>query len=170
MKYTRELRFINDSILSAKRNLSCVGLKSLIEFGNNQLTVVVTGNGKASRCESCETYDICTWRAAWRICRGGEIVIGSRDVFSEEEFNVKLRALDMGRLESIDMITDWDILIRFANNFTIEFLSLHSDDDSIFDIFTPNEQVVSFSPAYGWQIGESNKPWSGENVKPLLGN
>ncbi len=168
MKYARELKFINDVIFKRNRNLYCVGLKTVVEFGNNQLTVGVSAADNNDAMGLCrEKFDICTWCAAWRISCGGEILLSSRDMLSEDEFNLKLHDLNLGQLESIQMTTDWDVCVRFKGNFRIDYIAVQSDGDSTFDVFTPRGHVIAFSPVYGWQIGESEKPWRGEYVKSV---
>ncbi len=165
MKYAKELKFINDCIFRGNRNLYCVGLKTVIEFGNNQLTVSVSNaKNNDSVGDGREDYEICTWRAAWRISCEGEILFASRDMLSEDEFNLRLKDLNLGQLESMEMISDWDVRMRFDSNCIIDYITLHSDADSTFDVFTPRGHVIAFSPVYGWQIGECEKPWKGENV------
>ena len=168
LKYERELKFINDCIIKRNRSLYCVGLKTVIEFRNNQLTVFVS-NAKNNDYigDVRENYDFCTWRAAWRISREGEILLASGDMLSEDEFNLRLRDFNLGRLESIEMISDCDVRIRFGSCYAINYITVHSDADSTLDVFTPRGHVIAFSPAYGWQIGESEKPWRGEYVKSV---
>ena len=100
----------------------------------------------------------------WRISRDGRILLASRDVLSEDEFDLGLHDLSLGQLESIEMISDWDVRTRFVSNCVIDYITVHSDEDSTYDVFTPRGHVIAFSPVYGWQIGESEKPWKGENV------
>ncbi|WP_309382245.1 hypothetical protein [Paludisphaera borealis] len=109
-------------------------------------------------------WQIGTYYCAWRVVRGERILCGSSDAIIDPEGALKvLRSIPWGRFEGIWQPTEMDVRIELSDDVSVDFFSTIVDDCTV-DIFRPNKTVISFSPAKGWEVGDSDRPW---NPTPL---
>ena len=79
---------------------------------------------------------------------------------SIDELNQALNGIELGRFSSLRQVGEMDVRVELDNGCAIDFLATISDDGECFHIFCPESICVVFSPADGWQIGPSDKPWN----------
>jgi len=96
---------------------------------------------------------------AWRIMRGGNILYGADD---SVEYLEKLNAdaIDMGKLISLEQLSDIDMRLKFDSGIVVDFFATVSDTDEYFHIFCPDHIYVELAAGGKWSIGESNKPFN----------
>ena len=111
-------------------------------------------------------WEVGTYSSAWRVLQNKRIVCASNDtVDSVDELDGALKAVDFGRISSVEQPADLDLRLEFDAGIAVEFLAATSDDDECFHIvFRPGNMAIKFTVGAGWEIGESNKPWKGRSL------
>jgi len=106
-------------------------------------------------------WEIGTYTNSWRVTERNSIIIGSQDeVDSIEELNKKLERVRFGRISSIEISNNVDVIIKFNNEIILEVLAVSDSDDEIFHIFGPENFYIEYSINRSWIIGRSNVPWN----------
>jgi hypothetical protein len=105
-------------------------------------------------------WELRTYYCAWRVVKGGRVLCGSQDVVdSIDELNQAINGIELGRFSSLQQVGEMDVRIELDNGCAVDFLATISDDDECFHIMCPEHICIVFSPAGGWQIGPSDRPW-----------
>jgi hypothetical protein len=106
-------------------------------------------------------WEIGTYRNAWRVVKGGTVLLSS--IYSDDlqELNLRLTTIEPGSFASIRQLTDLDIRAELENGGAVDFLGTNIDDDEYFHIFGPEKSYIEFSSA-GWKTGRSDLPWVGD--------
>ena len=105
-------------------------------------------------------WELGCYSSGWRIMQDGRIIFASNDPLdSIADFNMRLAEIPLGRFESISRCTEMDIRVRMDSGYGVDFLAGTSDDDESFHLFGPSKLYIQFTPAKGWKVGKSNKPW-----------
>ncbi len=101
-------------------------------------------------------WELRTYRAAWRLCRDGILIVGSRDlVDSDLELDEKLKALDAQCIRSIEVMEKFDVRVTLDRGFTVDFFWVASDDEEILTVSNVVTRLyVTYAGTAGWVVGE----------------
>ncbi|SRR6266481_446555 len=105
-------------------------------------------------------WQIGTYYAAWRVIKDGKILCGSRDVVdSLVELEERFRQIQLGRINGIWMVSEFDIRIDLDDGIHIDFLGAarEDEDDEMLHIFCPNGLYVRYSTLDGWKVGDAGR-------------
>lgn len=104
-------------------------------------------------------WEVGTYTAAWRIIRDGEIISGSMTpAESNDDMERQVEGIHLGSVQSIEMLSRFDIRLVLDGGMSIDFIGVSSDDDEMFHVFGPNHLLVKYYCAGKWSIGQSNIP------------
>jgi hypothetical protein len=106
-------------------------------------------------------WELGTYRSAWRVVQGRNVLCGSQDAADPNELTIALKSIDLGRFASLQQLSDLDIRMNFFNGVAVEFFATMSDDDEYFHVFCPENVYVEVSVREGWKIGRADMPWNG---------
>lgn len=135
--------------IGSSRSLS-MGFGNKVTHGNARLPDPFYGE-----------WEIGTYYGSWRITQQNEIVLGNRDVVdSEEEMNLRFRAVNLGKIIGISSVSRYDVRVAFSGDLALDILDTSSDDDELFHVFGPDGLFVEYSSRHGWKLGKSNAPWT----------
>jgi len=97
------------------------------------------------------------------VLQNKRILCASNDAAdSLDELDRALKAVEFGRITSLEQPADLDLRLEFDRGITVDFLATISDQDECFHIvFRPGNLAIKFTAGTGWEIAESNKPWKG---------
>ena len=133
-----------------------VGRMKSLSLGFGQLLPSTSQSNIAQHRE----WEIGTYRSAWRVVQGKNVLCGSQDVVdSIEELSLALQKIDLGRFLRFGPIGHFDVRIDFENDIAVDFLAASSDDDELFHIFCSDRRYLEFSIRGGWRIGSADEPW-----------
>jgi hypothetical protein len=118
----------------------------------------------ASRPRNYAEWEFRIYHGSWRIVRNSAIVLGSRDLHSNAEFNRAIDSVKIGNFSALSHLTNLDVRIECDNNIAIDFLASTSHDDAVMCIFCPNHRYIEFKVKSGWKTGASNKPSLGKKI------
>lgn len=105
-------------------------------------------------------WEVGTYSSAWRIIRSGEVLCGSKDnVNSLTELDNNLQDVLLGVIQSIELLSRFDIRINLDNEVNIDFMQISVEEDEIIHFFGPNNLFVEYRVSTGWKSGKSNEPW-----------
>jgi hypothetical protein len=104
------------------------------------------------------SWELGTYRGAWRVTQRGIVLCGSQDTSTRDEMNIALQNIAFGNFVSLQQLTDLDIRIELSDGISVEFFATMSDDDECFHIFCPDNVYIEFSVRNRWTVGCSDKP------------
>jgi hypothetical protein len=115
--------------------------------------------GKSKEAERGK-WDIGVYRCAWRIVRGSQILLGSRDaVDSVDDLRKVAATIEWGCFAGIRQLNEFDLRVEFDSGVVADILATTSDGDEVAHIFFPDNMVACFYVGYGWLCGPSDQPW-----------
>lgn len=143
------------------------GLKELIgkectlqRIGTDRSLFIGFGSITTTTAKPHAEFEIGTYDCAWRVFDGKRILCGRNDAVDDmDELNQRFSKLQLGKIVSIDRLTELDTRIEFSNGLSVDICCTISDDDQILHIFLPMKRVIRFSLCDGWRIGPSDSPW-----------
>jgi hypothetical protein len=98
-----------------------------------------------------------TYSCAWRIRKGNNILIGSNNTEKFDELNKKIKTLNFGYLERIEVRSEIDVEIILSNGIVIDIFATISDvDEEYFHIFCPDNLWVGLLPGGKWIVKKSD--------------
>lgn len=98
-------------------------------------------------------WEIGTYSAAWRIISDEKLLCGSQDVVDNlEELDKRLGEITIGRIESVCLVSKFDVRVNLDKGMHIDFLGAGSEGDEIFHIFLPDGQCLAYSVQSGWGV------------------
>jgi hypothetical protein len=81
-------------------------------------------------------------------------VVDSVDKLNERVANIKV-----GRPLGIQMLSEFDVRLRFEDELHVDFLATNGDDDEhVVHIFGPDDLYLEYVVTSGWEIKLSSEP------------
>jgi hypothetical protein len=116
-----------------------------------------------SKSRAYRSWEIGTYRSAWRVVCKGNVICGSQDAADPIRLNSALQRIEFDKFVSLQHINDLDVRVDFSNGVAVDFLATNSDDDEYFHLFCPDDVYVEFRVRSGWRIGPSDRPWGNDS-------
>jgi hypothetical protein len=105
-------------------------------------------------------WELGTYYGSWRIIQGQELICGSQDLTeSVEELREQLKHVTWGSFFRLQQLTEFDVRLELSNGILVDVLGTFSENDELLHLFCPDQYVITFSIADGWEMGPSTKPW-----------
>lgn len=105
-------------------------------------------------------WEVGTYYAGWRIAQRGRVLCGSDDVVdSVDKLNERVANIKVGRPLGIQMLSEFDVRLRFEDELHVDFLATNGDDDEhVVHIFGPDDLYLEYVVTSGWEIKLSSEP------------
>ena len=130
------------------------------------------GFGEISRSGKFEVphgeWEIVSYDSSWRFVRPAKLLLGRYELDSTfTELNERVHNIRLGCFMNVCNLTEFDVRFNFTCETSVDFMSTSGDgEDAVVRIFMPEQEIIKYSPRYGWQMGRSDLPWQPYLIDP----
>lgn len=112
-----------------------------------------------SRNRQYRKWELGTYSSDWKVLDGTNVVLAKTQSNNIGELDTKLGEICLGRLVSVQQVSQSTVRVTLDNGLAIEFTGDVEEEDEYFHVFGPGSRYLEFSEQ-GWRTGRSDTPWT----------